>query len=169
MRIFAIFFLSLACVTAAFSQTSLKIGEKAPAFSAYSLDGTSFDLNELRGSVVVLTFWSTKCAICHSEFPKLNRVIKGFEGKKVVFLSLTMEKDEKVEAYLKTTRLDSQILTDSFGILLQYADRDKEGNLDMGFPSYVVINDMGFIEYRSSGYDKTDSLNTAITHLISKL
>ena len=169
MKIFAITFLTLAFAAAAFSQTSLKVGEIAPAFSAVSQDGTNFDLNSLRGSVVVMTFWSTKCEICHSEFPKLNRVVKNFDGKKVVFLSLTMENEAKVGSYLKNTRLDTQILPNSFGILLQYADRDKSGNLDMGFPSYVVINDTGSIAYRSSGYNKTDSLNTAVSRLVSKL
>ena len=168
MKVFAIIFIVLALAASASSQTSLKVGTTAPAFTGTSLDGTSFDLSEMRGSVVVMTFWSTKCVICHVEFPKLNRVIKSFDGKKVVFLSLTMENDAKVEAFLRTNHLDTQVLPNSFGTLLQYADRDKNGNLDMGFPSYFVINDAGLVEYRSSGYDKTESLNSTLSRLLNK-
>ena len=98
MKIFTIIFLTAIFAVSAVSQTSLKIGATAPAFSGTSLDGTDYSLDELRGSVVVMTFWSTKCEICHVEFPKLNRVIKSFDGKKVVFLSFTMENEVKVEA-----------------------------------------------------------------------
>ncbi len=168
MKLLAIFILTFAFAVSASAQTRLAVGAPAPPFSGTSLDGTTIDLNELKGKVVVMTFWSTKCEICHVEFPKLNRVIKSFDGKNVVFLSLTMENDAKVEAYLKSNHLDTQVLPNSFGTLLQYADRDKSGNLDMGFPSYFVINDAGVIEYRSSGYDKTESLNSTLTRLLSK-
>lgn len=168
MRILTITFLTLIIAASAFSQNNLKVGAPAPAFSGVTLAGSDFDLNQLRGSVVVITFWSTRCEICHVEFPKLNRLIKGYEGKKVVFLSLTTDNEDKIEAYLKKNPLETQILPNSFGILLQYADRDKNGNLDMGYPSYYIVNDAGNIEYRSSGYDKTPALNSALTRLLSK-
>ena len=168
MKVLAIIILAFALAVSASTQTRLAVGAPAPPFSGTSLDGTTVDLSELKGKVVIMTFWSTKCEICHVEFPKLNRVIKSFDGKNVVFLSLTMENDAKVEAYLKSNHLDTQVLPNSFGTLLQYADRDKSGNLDMGFPSYFVINDAGIIEYRSSGYDKTESLNATLTRLLGK-
>jgi peroxiredoxin len=160
--------LTLLFAAAALSQTNLKVGAEAPLFSAASLDGSCYDLRDLRGSVVVLTFWSTKCPICQHEFPKLNRVVDSFQGKKVVFLSLTLENEAKVESYLRSNHLASQILPNSFGVLLQYADRSKNGNLDMGFPSYFVIDQDGRLQYRSSGFDKTDSLNAAVSRLASK-
>lgn len=168
MKFFALIFLAFAFVVPSYSQSGLKIGATAPAFSGTMLDGNSFDLNENRGKIVVMTFWSTRCEICHVEFPKLNRVIKSFDGKNVVFLSLTMENEAKVEAFLKTNHIDTEVLPNSFGTLLQYADRDKNGNLDMGFPSYFVINDAGVIEYRSSGYDKTEALNSTLARLLNK-
>ncbi len=168
MRILTITFLTLIIAASAFSQNNLKVGSPAPAFSGVTLDGSDFDLNQLRGTVVVITFWSTRCQICHAEFPKLNRLIKSFNGKKVVFLSLTTENEEKIKAYVKRNPLETQILPNSFGVLLQYADRDKSGNLDMGYPSYYVVNDTGNIEFRSSGYDKTPALNSALTRLLSQ-
>ena len=167
MKFLAITFLALAFAVSAYSQTGLKIGAPAPAFSGTMLDGSNFDLSEARGKVVVMTFWSTRCEICHVEFPKLNRVIKSFDGKKVVFLSLTMDDETRVEAFLKNNDLDTGVLPNSFGTLLQYADRDKNGNLDMGFPSYFVINGAGTIEFRSSGYDKTEALSSTLTRLLN--
>jgi peroxiredoxin len=151
---------------AAFSQTGLRVGSSVPAFSAPAMDGTQYDLNELRGSVVVLTFWSTKCYICQHEFPKMNQIVHSYDGKKVVFLSLTMENETKVEGFLRSNQIASTIVPNSFGVLLQYADRDKRGYLDMGFPSYFVIDQQGVLQHRSSGYDKTGLLSSTINNLI---
>lgn len=150
-------------------QQTLKVGASAPEFTAVDLKGDSVDLNELRGNIVVMTFWSTRCEICHVEFPKLNRVIKSFNGKKVVFLSLTMENEAKVETYLKKNPLEARVVPNSFGVVLQYADRDKSGNLDMGFPAFYVINEQGTIQYKQSGYDKTESLSTTLSKLLSTM
>lgn len=153
---------------AGFSQTALRVGSSVPLFSASAMDGTQYDMNELRGSVVVLTFWSTKCYICQHEFPKMNQVVRSFDGKNVIFLSLTMDNEERIESFLKSNQIAAQVVPNSFGVLLQYADRDKRGYLDMGFPSYFVVDKQGLLQYRASGYDKTAPLSTVISDLISK-
>lgn len=152
----------------AMAQTSLKVGSLAPTFSGHAMDGTRRDLSELRGKVVVLTFWSTKCEICRHEFPKVNQMVRSFENKDVVFLALTMEDEAKVDGYLKKNQLAPTILPNSFGIVLQYADRTADERVDMGFPSFFVIDKAGTIQYRSSGFDRTASLNAAIERLASK-
>lgn len=164
-RISAILFLVLSLTVCAFSQTSLKVGDEAPLFTSTALDGNSYGLSELRGSVVVLTFWSTKCEICRSEFPRLNRLTESLQHRNVVFLSLTMENEAKVETFLRSNRISSHILPNSFGVLLQYADKDKKGYLDMGFPAYFVVDQEGRIAYRTSGWDKTNDLSSRVSQL----
>ena len=79
-----------------------------------------------------------------------------------------MENNEKISNYLKNNPFNFQILPNSFGVVLQYADRDKTGSLDMGFPSFFVIDREGIVRHRSSGYDKTGPLDAAVGKLISK-
>ena len=98
----------------------------------------------------------------------MNRYTDRFDKDKVVFLALTMENEDKVEAFLTTNPFKFHILPNSFGVVLQYADRDRQGNIDMGFPSYFLINQSGAIEYRASGWDKTEKLNAALNGLLSK-
>ncbi|MBP9109532.1 MAG: TlpA family protein disulfide reductase [Pyrinomonadaceae bacterium] len=169
MKILAniVLFLFIASFTAV-AQTSLMIGSPAPAFSGNGMDGTCNDLSELRGKVVVLTFWSTRCEICRHEFPKVNQMVKNYENRNVVFLALTMENEAKVEAYLQKNQLAPTILPNSFGVVLQYADRTADDRVDMGFPSFFVIDKAGTIQYRSSGFNRTASLNAAIERLASK-
>jgi peroxiredoxin len=165
-RLTTLLFLALAVTVSAYSQNRIAVGAAAPAFTAMSMDGTSYALSDLRGSVVVVTFWSTKCLICHAEIPKLNGFTSRFDAKKVVFLALTMENEEKVNKYIKANPFNFQILPNSFGTLMAYADRDKGGNLNIGFPSFYVIDQGGLVQYRSSGYDKTPQLEAAINKLL---
>lgn len=167
-RIISLIALTVFFAAAAFGQQSIKIGSAAPSFSGAMMDGTPFELSELRGRVVVMTFWSTRCAICHHEIPKLNTMTSRYDPAKVVFLALSMENEEKINGYLKNNSFKFQIVPNSFGTVLQYADRDRNGNLDMGFPSFFVIDQSGFVQYRSSGYDKTGAIDSAIAKLVSK-
>lgn len=168
MKIFfgIVFLCILQLVTTA--QTTLRVGSAAPAFSANAMDGTCNDLSDFRGKVVVLTFWSTKCEICRHEFPKVNQIVKTYENRNVVFLALTMENEAKVEAYLRKNQLVQTILPNSFGVVLQYADRTPDERIDMGFPSFFVIDKEGTIQYRASGFDRTASMNAVIERLATK-
>ena len=162
-RLISILAITVLFTMAAFAQQSIKIGSAAPAFSGTKLDGSPVELSELRGRVVVMTFWSTRCAICHHELPKLNAMTSRFDPSKVVFLALSMENEEKINGYIRNNPFKFQIVPNSFGTVLQYADRDRSGNLDMGFPSFFVIDQSGVVQYRSSGYDKTGPLDSAIS------
>jgi len=158
--------LILAFSIASFGQQS-KTKPLAEIFSATSLGGQTLDLAELKGKVVVLTFWSTRCPICHDEIPKLNQLVKTYKDKDVVFLGLTVESSAKVEAYLKKKSFDFTIIPNSFGVVLKYAEKDDNGNISMGFPAHFVINQKGEIELRTKGFDKTSAIESQIKRLLS--
>ena len=167
MRLTSIILLTLALAVSAFAQQGLKTGNMAPAFSVDGMDGNTYDLNDYKGKVVVITFWSSKCNICHEEIPKLNRLAAHYRNQNVVFLALTMENEAKVSAYVKNTPFDFTILPNSFGVVLQYADRDRAGNIDMGFPAYFLVDQTGGIQMKASGWDKTASLDSQISKLLT--
>lgn len=167
MRIFSTFFLLILLTVAASAQQSLKEGAAAPEFSAAAMNGQVYDLNQLQGKVVVITFWASRCAICHSEIPKLNQLADRYKGREVVFLALTMENETRVENYLRTAPFNFNIVPNSFGMVLQYADRDRAGNLNMGFPAYFLVDQTGRIQLKTSGWDKTPALDSKISNLLS--
>ena len=150
----------------AFSQSNLKAGSTAPAFIGNLVGGESVSLADLRGKVVVMTFWTTRCAICRHEMPILDGVVKQYDPNKVVFLALTTENEHQVAAYLRNNPFTFKIVTDSFGTLLRYADRDGRGNINIGYPSFFVVDKQGLVQHRSSGYDKIAPLTAAIDRLL---
>ena len=153
--------------SAVFSQQALRPGEAAPGFSGQALDGKMYDLDQLQGKVVVLTFWSTRCEICHSEIPNLNRVADRYRDKDVVFLAVTMDNESKINPYIKRNPFNFNILPNSFGVMLKYADKDRSGNINMGFPAHFLINRKGHIALRTDGWDKAANLDSQISRLLS--
>lgn len=161
----AITILVAAFSISAIAQNSVPVGSAAPIFSATAIDGTKYDLNELRGKVVVLAFWSTRCEICRVEFPKLNKLVQSYQGKDAVFLAVTMNDETRVNAFIRQNPIRAAVLANNFGIVMQYADRDAKGYVNMGFPSYFVIDKLGTVRHRSSGFDRLDQLNGILSRL----
>lgn len=168
MRFLAGLILLFALCAVASAQQNLQVGQQAPSFSVQSIEGETVALDQLQGKVVVLTFWSTRCAICHSEIPKLNQVVDRYKGKDVVFLALTMENEARVSPYLKKNPFNYTILPNGFGVVLKYANMTKEGTINMGFPSYFLINKQGAIQLRAEGWDKASNLDLQISRLLSE-
>jgi peroxiredoxin len=161
----------LLCLAFILGLSAIVFGQKnkplAENFSAARMDGQTVELESLKGKVVLITFWSTKCPICESEIPKLNQLANGYKGKDVVFLGLTLDNPTKVESFLKIKPFNFDIIPSSFGVLLKYADRDRAGNLNMGYPAYFLVNQAGEIEMKDSGWDKTEKLNSQINRLLT--
>lgn len=74
------------------------IGSEAPQLHflrAFQQKGEVVDtlgiktLADLKGKVVLLDFWSTKCVPCVESFPEMAELQKHFEGKDVVVLGVT--------------------------------------------------------------------------------
>ncbi len=166
MRILTCLFLFLVFSTVCFGQQH-KMRTAAENFIATSLDGQTFDLAGLRGKVVLVTFWSTRCPICTAEAPKLNELAAKYKNKDIVFLGLTTDNASKVASYIKKKPFNFNLLPNSFGILLKYADKDGDGNVSMGYPAHYLIHQNGVIEVKASGYNKTQMLNSQINRLLS--
>lgn len=158
-----IFSLSIALST--FAATDEK--PLAKNFIAPALDGQTINLSEQRGKVVILTFWSTSCPICAAELPKLSQVVNKNAGKKVVFLALTMENENRVSSFMRKRPFSSIIIPNSLGILMDYAPKDSRGNYNLSFPSYFVINQAGEIEMKMSGRDKIGAIDSQINQLLT--
>lgn len=161
----------LSCLVIIVTFSLVSFGQKSkPAaenFSAVSMNGHTINLESLKGKIVVLTFWSTRCDICVSEIPKLNHLVNSYRGKDVVFLGLTMDNPAKVETFLKRKPFNFDILPNSFGVVLKYAEKDGTGNINMGFPTHFLVNQNGEIELKTNGFDKTDVLNSRINRLLT--
>lgn len=129
-------------------------GMDAPDFSVRTLDGKTIRLADLRGKVVVLSFWFIGCPACRAIRPQLNQFKTRFADREdVVFLAMTADPESAVENYLKKERFDFIQATD--------AKRAMESFVFRTFPKNIVLDRKGKIVYWRStirAWDKFESV-----------
>ena len=81
-------------------------------FTLTALDGKTYDLDALRGKVVLINFWATWCPPCRREMPDMEKLYRRFSSKGLVVLAVSDEKRETVEDFLKKQDYTFPVLLD---------------------------------------------------------
>ena len=67
-----------------------------------AVDGRAVDLADMRGKVVLVDFWGTKCGPCKAELPRVKEAWKKFHGQGLEIIGINCDTDQKeLETYLK--------------------------------------------------------------------
>jgi peroxiredoxin len=82
-------------------------------FTLTALDGKVYNLDGLRGHVVLLNFWATWCPPCRKEMPDMQKLYERFEKKGLMVLAVSDEKRETVEGFLAKQSYTFPILLDT--------------------------------------------------------
>ncbi len=128
------------------------VGNHAPTFTAVSMRGKTFSLEDFKGKVVVMNFWSTKCAACEYETEALNNLVETFKGEEVVFLGFAHDGQPRIEQFLKKKPFKYEIFPASMQAMITlYGKPQANGFYDMPFPLHIVVNQQGVIEINETG------------------
>ncbi|MCF8308334.1 MAG: TIGR03435 family protein [Bacteroidales bacterium] len=73
----------------------------------------NYSPEDLKGQAVLLEFWATWCAPCVAKIPHLNQLAEQFEDKPIKFISVTTEKEDVVEHFLKRNKIQGWIGLDT--------------------------------------------------------
>jgi cytochrome c biogenesis protein CcmG, thiol:disulfide interchange protein DsbE len=74
----------------------LRTGEPAPPATLVTLDGSRISSLELRGQVVILTFWATWCTPCREELPLLSDYQARHADAGLSILGFTLDTPEEL-------------------------------------------------------------------------
>lgn len=75
----------------------LIVGKTAPPITLNTLDGKQIDLRDLRGKVVILTFWATWCDPCREELPLLSRYAQEHAKQGLVVLGFSLDEPDQLD------------------------------------------------------------------------
>jgi peroxiredoxin len=117
----------------------------SPNMKLQGLDGRVYDMNDLHGSVVLVSFGATWCGPCTTELRALNELLVEYRTKPVKFYWVSIESPADVnngvlKQYAKDRRVSFPILRDTAQmVFLQFTPRvrlpmivlmGKDGRID---------------------------------------
>lgn len=107
--------------------------------------GAAYPLADVKGQVVVVSFWATWCGPCRALEPQFEHVAAQFRGdQKISFLEADCDEDESLVApYLDEVKPQIPVV---------YADGLDHLLAVNSLPTVVVIDQGGKITYREEGY-----------------
>ena len=75
------------------------IDEPAPPLKGIFFDGTKFDLNDYKGKVVIVNFFSSYCKICALEIGNIENYYEQFKARGLEVIALSIDRlDDKERA-----------------------------------------------------------------------
>jgi thiol-disulfide isomerase/thioredoxin len=122
-------------------EAGLKINSKAPSFELVDIKGNKYDLQILRGKKILMHFWSTTCAPCIKEIPKLSELNK----KDTTMIILNVSIDKEYDSWINgITKFGMEDMINIFTYSLNNEQVIKEYFIK-SIPAYYLINEKGMI------------------------
>lgn len=83
-------------------RSTLTPGEPLPGYTALSGNGLAVSMEDYRGKVVLLTFWTRECSICVDQFDAMQALRNELGGEGLELVSVNLEEGDQalVESYL---------------------------------------------------------------------
>lgn len=107
------------------------------------LSGDPVDVEQFRGSVLVLNFWATWCAPCVAEMPSLERLRQATSDLGVAFACVTPEEPAVVRKFIADREID-------LPVYIQRGDTPEHFET-RSIPATFVIDPSGLVAMRHFG------------------
>ena len=125
----ALFAFAILCVTLTSASGQVKPTPAQPTMKLQGLDGRVYDMADLRGNVVLVSFGATWCAPCSTELRALEELLNEYRAKPVKFFWVSIERPEEVtnsalRRYAKERKVSFPVLRDTDKmVFLQFSAR----------------------------------------------
>ncbi len=173
----AVIFLAFALLACALLNTpSVKaqqqqsmIEEEPPLIALKGVDGKTYDLAEMRGNVVLVSFGATWCAPCAEEIRALEELKTEYKNQPVKFLWISLDppeevSDKELRGYAKANKMSFPVLRDpSKMTYAQFSTRVR-------LPLVLLYDKEGVLTAKQFGMSSTtEKYKTALRARFDKL
>jgi len=120
-------------------------GKQMPYLSFETIAGEKIETEKLKGKVLVINLWFIDCHPCIAELPALNRLVKEYKDRDVMFISLSQDTEKHLdEFFFPKYKFNFKIVPNASGIIFK-----EIGNT--GFPTTYIIDKKGNVQAAWTG------------------
>lgn len=124
---------------AALPPEGLREGYRAPQFSTTLLDGSTMNLSDLAGQVVMLNFWATWCPPCREEMPAMQQFYEQYGDQGFTILAVNnREFPDVITPFIDELGLQFPIALDGVGFI-------QEKYSVFNYPTSIFLDKNGII------------------------
>lgn len=138
------------------------VNKPAPSFDLDTVDGTKFNLADMKGKIVVLDFWATWCGPCTMALPIITEVTGALKDKDVVFLAVNIqETPAQIKDFLQKKNLKVSVGLDTEGKVAEMYQVN-------GIPQTVIVGKDGNVAEVHVGFsqDLKESFTKELNDLV---
>jgi peroxiredoxin len=143
-----------------------EVNRPAPAFSLPTLDGSTVNLADYEGQVVLVNFWGTWCEPCRRETPALQSAYEELQAEGFAVIGVNLTDDE---LSMGNSTDDVQAFVDQFDVTYPIA-LDMDGSTLEAFrvyplPTSFFVDAAGNIRYVRVGEITADEVSALFRQL----
>ena len=131
------------------------VGKDAANFVLSDLNGKTFNLEKLRGKVVVIDFWASWCGPCRETMPHVEKLHKEFKDKGLVVLGINDEDIDDAKRFVQKNGYTFPTLIDVESVV-----SEKYGVASI--PQTLIIDRDGKIFAHFYGSGEEENLREAV-------
>lgn len=150
---------SLLLVASAFAAP--RLGQPAPPFKMFAVNGQPVSIDGMKGSVVILDFFATWCPPCRESIPylvELNRKY-GKQGLQIVGMSVDEGGERTVKAFIQERKINYPVVMAGMKLQQDYGLRS--------IPVMYVIDRNGNVVERYIGF--SDNIGRSMESTVKRL
>jgi peroxiredoxin len=142
-----------------FRMAGLSVGQEAPGFTLQDLDGNQVTLEELKGRVVMLNFWSAACPPCRDEMPGMQKVFDDLKEKGFTILAVNVnDHPETARDFLRQNGYTFPVVKDDGNVGALY---------EVAFiPKTFILDRDGVVRYVHDGLIQEAELLSMVENLL---
>jgi len=142
-------------------------GNPSPQFNYENHKGGKTALSELKGKYVYIDVWATWCGPCIGEIPFLQKLEEEFKGKKIAFVSISVDEKRNHDKWKK-------MVTDkNMGGIQLFADNDWKSEFVKAYginaiPRFILIDPNGNVVMANAFRPSNPNTKKNLEDLLSK-
>ncbi len=154
-------FLSVFVLLSFSTDRNSMINKKAVDFSLRDLNGHVFSLNDFKGKVLVIEFWSTWSSPSLNTLRVLEQVRQKYKDQNVAIIGIAiLSKEQDIPKRIQDSGAHFPILLGNRSLIAKY------GNFST-IPNTFIIDRQGIIRQEISGNYKQKTLEDALEKILS--